>query len=67
MIGSLGWKTSAISRNSLGILRAVGYKDIYFEEDSRKSILRGINLLADSVAVTLGPGGRNVALKNGFM
>lgn len=35
-------------------------KMIKFSEEARESILRGVNLLADSVSVTLGPKGRNV-------
>ena len=37
-------------------------KDIIFGEDARKSLLRGIDKLADTVSVTLGPKGRNVVL-----
>ncbi len=41
-------------------------KDIKFSEDARKSIKRGIDKLADTVKVTLGPKGRNVVLDKGF-
>ena len=41
-------------------------KDIKFSEDARKSIKKGIDKLADSVKVTLGPKGRNVVLDKGF-
>lgn len=41
-------------------------KDIKFSEDARKSIKRGVDKLADSVKVTLGPKGRNVVLDKGF-
>ena len=37
-------------------------KDIIFGEDARKALLRGIDKLADTVSVTLGPKGRNVVL-----
>ena len=37
-------------------------KEIKFGEDARKSLLNGINKLADTVKVTLGPKGRNVVL-----
>ncbi len=37
-------------------------KEIYFGEDARKSIELGVNKLADTVKVTLGPKGRNVIL-----
>ena len=34
-------------------------KEIKFGEDARKSLLNGVNQLADTVKVTLGPKGRN--------
>ena len=37
-------------------------KDIEFGEDARKSLLNGVNKLADTVRVTMGPKGRNVVL-----
>jgi len=37
-------------------------KDIRFSEDARNRVLRGVELLADAVTVTLGPKGRNVVL-----
>lgn len=37
-------------------------KQILYSEDARKKLLDGINKLADAVATTLGPKGRNVAL-----
>ncbi|KXO16075.1 chaperonin GroL [Clostridiales bacterium KA00134] len=37
-------------------------KDIKFKEDARAGLLRGIDILADTVKVTLGPKGRNVIL-----
>lgn len=41
-------------------------KQIQFSEHAREGIKRGVNLLADSVKVTLGPKGRNVLLDKGF-
>ena len=41
-------------------------KEVKFGEHSRSSILRGVNLLADAVKVTLGPKGRNVVLDKSF-
>ena len=41
-------------------------KDIKFGEDARKSILEGVNKLADTVKVTIGPKGRNVVLDKNF-
>src|SRR2546423_666136 len=41
-------------------------KVIRFSEDARARVLRGINILADAVAVTLGPKGRNVVLEKSW-
>ena len=41
-------------------------KDIRFSEDARGRVLRGVNLLADAVTVTLGPKGRNVCLEKSW-
>jgi chaperonin GroEL len=41
-------------------------KQIVYGEQSRQAILRGVNLLADAVRVTLGPKGRNVVLDKKF-
>ena len=35
-------------------------KDIRFSEDARGKLMRGVNILADAVRITLGPKGRNV-------
>ena len=41
-------------------------KDIKYGEDARRKMLEGINKLADTVKVTLGPKGRNVVLDKKF-
>ena len=41
-------------------------KEIKYGEDARKSLLNGVNQLADTVKVTLGPKGRNVVLDKQF-
>src|SRR5216117_3615666 len=41
-------------------------KQIVHGEDSRQAILRGVNLLADAVKITLGPKGRNVVIDKKF-
>ena len=41
-------------------------KDIMFSEDARKQLLIGVNALADTVKVTLGPKGRNVIVEKTF-
>jgi len=44
----------------------MGAKILQYDEEARKSILRGVNALADAVKVTLGPKGRNVILDKAF-
>ncbi|HTX48056.1 MAG TPA: chaperonin GroEL [Caulobacteraceae bacterium] len=41
-------------------------KDVYFASDARDRMLRGVNILANAVKVTLGPKGRNVILEKSF-
>lgn len=41
-------------------------KEIKFSEDARRSMLRGVDTLANAVKVTLGPKGRNVVLDKKF-
>ncbi|BBM17279.1 MULTISPECIES: chaperonin GroEL [Enterococcus] len=41
-------------------------KDIKFSEDARAAMLRGVDKLADTVKVTLGPKGRNVVLEKSY-
>ncbi len=41
-------------------------KQIKFSEDARAGLKKGVNILADTVKVTLGPKGRNVVLDKGF-
>jgi len=41
-------------------------KKLVFSEDARSSMLRGVNILANTVKVTLGPRGRNVLLSKKF-
>jgi chaperonin GroEL len=41
-------------------------KNISYAEDARQSMLRGVNKLAESVKITLGPKGRNVVLEKKF-
>jgi chaperonin GroEL len=41
-------------------------KEIKFSADARQRMLKGINTLANSVKVTLGPKGRNVVLEKSF-
>ena len=41
-------------------------KQIIYGEDARKALLSGVNQLADTVKITLGPKGRNVVLDKKF-
>ena len=44
----------------------MGAKILLYDEEARKSMLKGVNALADAVKVTLGPKGRNVILDKSF-
>ena len=44
----------------------MGAKQIIFSEEARSKISKGVNILAQAVAVTLGPKGRNVVLDKSF-
>ncbi|MBT6441891.1 MAG: chaperonin GroEL, partial [Alphaproteobacteria bacterium] len=44
----------------------MGAKDVVFSADARARLLRGVDILADAVKVTLGPKGRNVVLEKSF-
>ena len=41
-------------------------KEVKFSTDARNAMLRGVDILADTVKVTLGPKGRNVVLSKSF-
>jgi len=41
-------------------------KTLSFDESARRAMERGVNILADTVKVTLGPRGRNVVLAKGY-
>src|SRR5687768_2389967 len=41
-------------------------KEVRFDEYARSAILRGVNVLADAVKVTLGPRGRNVVIEKSW-
>jgi chaperonin GroEL len=44
----------------------MAHKDLKFNEDARRALERGVNILADAVKVTLGPKGRYVVLDKKF-
>jgi chaperonin GroEL len=41
-------------------------KEVRFSADARARVLRGVDLLADAVKLTLGPKGRNVVMESSF-
>src|SRR2546423_4572293 len=41
-------------------------KQVMFSQDAREKVLRGVNILADAVTITLGPKGRNVVLEKSW-
>ena len=41
-------------------------KEVRFSEDARARMVKGVNVLANAVKVTLGPKGRNVVLEKSF-
>jgi len=41
-------------------------KEVRFDEEARKGMTRGVNILANAVKATLGPKGRNVVLDKSF-
>ena len=41
-------------------------KEVKFSTDAREKMLRGVNILANAVKVTLGPKGRNVVIQKSF-
>ena len=45
---------------------ALAHKEVKFSNDGRAAILKGVNLLANAVSVTLGPKGRNVIIEQPF-
>jgi chaperonin GroEL len=44
----------------------VAVKDVIFDSEAREKMLRGVDILADAVRVTLGPKGRNVVVEKSF-
>ena len=44
----------------------MAHKELKFGEEARRSLERGVNILADAVKVTLGPKGRYVVLDKKF-
>jgi len=62
--------TSRASRNSIQQIVArrgyAGHKELKFGVEGRAALLKGVDILAKAVAVTLGPKGRNVLIEQSF-
>ena len=41
-------------------------KDVRFHEDARDEMMKGVDIIANAVKVTLGPKGRNVVIQKSF-
>src|SRR5579862_8816994 len=52
--------------NATEVRTRMAHKELKFNEDARRSLERGVNILADAVKVTLGPKGRYVVLDKKF-
>src|SRR6478735_1909987 len=61
---SANWPAPPPSSTTEG--RAMPHKELKFNEDARRALERGVNVLADAVKVTLGPKGRYVVLDKKF-
>lgn len=57
---------SASARNVMARRFFGGHKIISFGQEGRQALARGVDILANSVAVTLGPKGRNVIIEQSF-
>lgn len=57
---------SITSRNGIGAIRGFAGKEIKFGVEGRAAMLKGVELLADAVQVTLGPKGRNAIIAQPF-
>ena len=58
---------SAVTRTIVGSRRGyASHKELKFGSEGRSALLRGVDILANAVAVTLGPKGRNVLIEQSF-
>jgi chaperonin GroEL len=63
----------SVSRPSFSSARSIvarrgyaGHKELKFGVEGRASLLKGVDILANAVAVTLGPKGRNVLIEQSY-
>jgi chaperonin GroEL len=64
LAGADTWMSATHQR--LYLEQKMSAKDVKFHDSARTRIVKGINILADAVKVTLGPKGRNVLLERSF-
>lgn len=57
---------SGLRNASSTFVRHLSHKELKFGVEGRAALLKGVNLLADAVSVTLGPKGRNVLIEQQF-
>ncbi|CAH6720086.1 heat shock protein 60, mitochondrial [[Candida] jaroonii] len=58
--------SNPIRNQTLRLVRNLSHKELKFGVEGRAALLKGVNLLADAVSVTLGPKGRNVLIEQQF-
>src|SRR5258708_26809440 len=58
--------TGSIDRIEQSGVNSMAAKDVKFSGDARDRMLRGVDILANAVKVTLGPKGRNVVIEKSF-
>jgi len=56
----------ASAKAARSVLARGVHKEIKFSNEGRASILKGVDVLANAVSVTLGPKGRNVIIEQSF-
>ena len=54
------------TQRHFGVSASNGAKDLRFGPDARTQMLKGVDALADAVAVTMGPKGRNVIIEQSW-
>ena len=54
------------TQRNFGVSASNGAKDLRFGPDARTQMLKGVDALADAVAVTMGPKGRNVIIEQSW-
>src|SRR5437868_8653239 len=62
ILASRGRRIHSITQET----RTMAAKDVKFSGDARERMLRGVDILANAVKVTLGPKGRNVVMEKSF-